>query len=144
MSDTRTIPCPSCHTHNRVVPGKEMQAVCGKCNSALFTGKPIELTAETFAKHVAQSDLPLLVDFWAPWCGPCKGMAPAFEEVAKRLEPEIRAAKVNTETEQLLAAQWNIKAIPTLIMFKNGRAVDSIAGALDKNNLESWARSRAM
>lgn len=144
MSDTRKITCPSCHTRNRVLPGKESQAVCGKCGSALFTGKPVELTEDTFSRHVVESDLPLLVDFWAPWCGPCRGMAPAFEEVARRLEPEIRAAKVNTETEKLLAAQMNIKSVPTLILFKNGRAVDSISGVLDVNNLESWARSRAM
>jgi thioredoxin 2 len=144
MSDTRRIPCPHCNTVNRVIPGKELLAVCGKCSSELFPGKPIDLTEQTFAKHVQESDVPLLVDFWAPWCGPCRMMAGAFEEVARRLEPEIRAAKVNTETEQVLAGQMGIKSVPTLIMFKNGKAVDSIAGALDLNNLESWARSRAM
>ena len=144
MSDTLKITCPHCHTRNRVVPGKELQATCGKCGEALFPGKPVELTEATFGKHVLETDVPLLVDFWAPWCGPCRSMAPAFEEVARRLEPEIRAAKVNTETEQILAGQMGIRSIPTLILFKNGKAVDSISGALDANNLESWARSRAM
>ena len=144
MSETKKVTCPHCHTRNRVVSGKEKQAVCGKCSEPLFDGKPVDLTEATFAKHVQETDVPLLVDFWAPWCGPCRMMHNAYEEVARRLAPDIRAAKVNTETEQVLAAQMGIRGVPTLILFKNGRAVDSISGAMDANNLESWARSRAM
>lgn len=103
-----------------------------------------EISDASFETDVLKHAGAVLVDFWAPWCGPCRSMHNAYEEVARRLEPDIRAAKVNTETEQVLAGQMGIRSVPTLMLFKNGKAVDSISGALDANNLESWARSRAM
>ncbi len=135
------IVCPHCDSINRV-PKKRLEdgAKCGKCRDALFTGKPLELDSHTFQKHVGRSDIPVLVDFWAPWCGPCKMMAPSFNQAASQLEPQVRLAKVNTENEQMLAAKFNIRSIPTLALFKNGREIARQAGAMDQANLVAWIR----
>lgn len=141
MAEPLHIVCPHCGGINRLPPDKLASGgKCGKCKQALFTGQPISLTAENFSRHISRSDVPLLVDFWAPWCGPCKMMAPVFSQAAAQLEPKMRLAKVDTEQQQVLAAQYNIRSIPTLAVFKGGQEVARMAGAMDLNGLLVWAR----
>ena len=141
MSTALHIVCPHCNGVNRL-PAEKLGAGgrCGKCKSALFDGQPVGLNQANFTTHIQRNDTPVLVDFWAPWCGPCKMMAPVFVQAAAQLQPQIRLAKVNTEAEQGLAAQYNIRSIPTLALFKGGREVDRVAGALDLQNLIAWTK----
>lgn len=141
MSDLLHVVCPKCDAVNRV-PLDRMAAgaKCGKCHAPLFSGKPLALDEERFGHHVSRSDLPVLVDFWAPWCGPCRMMAPAFEEAARILEPSLRLVKVNTEEAQGLAGRLGIRSIPTLALFRGGHEVARSAGAMDAGHLVAWAR----
>jgi thioredoxin 2 len=143
MSNLLQVVCPHCHTTNRV-PGErlEQNPNCGQCKNALFTGQPVALDAASFDRHVERSDLPVVVDFWAPWCGPCRTMAPAFAQAASMLEPHFRLAKVNTEEAQALAARFGIRSIPTLAVFRHGREVARQAGAMDVSSLVRWVRSQ--
>ena len=139
MSDSLHLVCPHCTAVNRIPAQRlEQQPKCGKCHRPLFAAYPIELTAATFEKHATRNDIPLLVDFWAPWCGPCKMMAPAYQQAAAQLEPRVRLAKVNTEVEQKLGVQFQIRSIPTLMLFKNGKAVASQAGAMGAGDIVRW------
>lgn len=142
MSDTLNIVCPHCHAVNRVPAARLAQHPnCGKCHQPLFTGHPVPLTAATFAKHVERNDIPVLVDFWAPWCGPCRMMAPQFEQAARLLEPRVRLAKVDTEAEQMLGAQYGIRSIPTLALFAGGREVARQAGAMGAQDIVRWVQA---
>ncbi len=143
MSDAAIVVCPHCHAPNRVPAARLADGgTCGKCKAPLFAGQPVELGAANFDEHVGRSDIPVLVDFWAPWCGPCRSMAPAFAQAARQLEPEFRLAKVNTEDEQALAARFGIRSIPTLALFRNGREVARQAGAMDLASLVRWVRNQ--
>lgn len=143
MSEFIHIVCPHCLATNRL-PAKRLaeRPKCGACHQPLFNGSPIELTAAAFEKHIARNDISVVVDFWAPWCGPCKMMAPAFAQAATQLEPEFRFAKVNTDAEQGLAARFNIRSIPTLAVFKAGREVARQAGAMGQADIVRWLRSQ--
>lgn len=139
MSENLHIVCPSCDSINRL-PAEKLSSdgKCGKCKSALFKGEVLELNSSNFSKHISRNDIPVLVDFWAPWCGPCKMMAPVFAQAAQQLQPKIRVAKVDTEAQQQLAAQFQIRSIPTLAIFKNGKEINRTAGAMDLQNLINW------
>jgi thioredoxin 2 len=143
-TDPLHIVCPHCHTTNRIAADQLSDAPdCGKCHQPLFTGHPVALDEAAFDKHVARSGLPVLVDFWAPWCGPCRTMAPAFEKAAQQLEPTMRLAKVDTEAEKNLGARFNIRSIPTLALFVGGREVARQPGAMGAADIVRWAQSHA-
>ncbi len=135
--------CPHCETMNRIPADRiDDRPKCGQCKQLLFSAQPIELSEADFGRHIQQNDIPLLVDFWAPWCGPCRMMAPAYAEAAKLLEPRVRLAKVNTEQVPAVAAQYGIRSIPTMVLFRGGREIARQSGAMGAQDIARWVKSR--
>jgi thioredoxin 2 len=139
MTDSVQVVCGHCDSVLRV-PSERLKdgPRCAKCHAPLFEGKPVELTESNFDQHLARGDLPLVIDFWAPWCGPCIAMAPYYEKAAARLEPQFRFAKLNTQDEPAPASRFNIRSIPTLIVFRAGREIARQSGAMDTDGLTRW------
>jgi thioredoxin 2 len=144
MSESRHIVCPHCGSINRIPADKDARrANCGRCHKSLFTGGAVPVTAKSFEVQIRNNDIPVVVDFWAQWCGPCKAMAPVYERVAAEMEPNLRFLKVDTEREPELAARYGIQAIPTLMVLRKGTVLGRRAGAVDPQMLRTWLRQYA-
>lgn len=139
MSESLHLVCPHCQSVNRIPLARLGQGgQCGRCHEPLFTARPVDVNAAAFEQQLTRSDLPLVVDFWSSWCGPCKMMAPHFAQVAARMDASARFLKVNTEQEQALAARYAIRSIPTLVILHHGREIARQSGALDAAGLQRW------
>lgn len=143
MAEARHIVCPACGAVNRVPMDRPaLAAACGACKGKLFAGAPREVGAAEFDRHLSHDGLPLLVDVWAPWCGPCRTMAPQFHRAAGMLEPEMRLLKVNADEQPAISSRYGIRGIPALLLFKGGQLVAQTAGAMEAGGIAAWARSK--
>ena len=142
MPETQQLVCPHCHVINRVASDRIADGpICGECKEPLLDGEPLDLTSDTFDRHIGNSDWPVLVDFWAPWCGPCRMMTPIIHSAAKELRTTMRVAKLDTEAEGQIAARFGIRSIPTLMVFHRGKVVLQRTGGTDLASLLKWAKS---
>ena len=140
--DPLHIVCPHCHKTNRVQAAQLGSAPdCGSCHQPLFTGEPVQLDADSFARQVGRNQIPVVVDFWAPWCGPCRMMAPGYAQAARQMEPAVRFAKLDTEAFPHVAAPFNVRSIPTMIVFKGGQEVARVSGAMPPGEIMRWVQS---
>jgi thioredoxin 2 len=139
MSASHQVVCAHCGKINRLPAERTAtNARCGSCHRPIFNGQPIEVDEEAFGRHVAHSDIPVLVDVWAPWCGPCRSMAPMFERAAQELEPRVRLLKLNADNAPSVSSRFGISGIPTLLLMRNGREIARSSGAMDTRNIVAW------
>ena len=142
MNENLHYVCPHCHSTNRVPVSKlSERPTCGHCKEALITGSPVALNTDSFSRHVMRSQFPVVVDFWAPWCGPCQSMAPAFAEAAERLKLSAQLCKLDTEAYPQAAAPYGIRSIPTMVVFREGQEVARVSGAMPVGEIERWVKS---
>ncbi|MGB3864320.1 MAG: thioredoxin TrxC [Xanthobacteraceae bacterium] len=143
MTADRNIVCPHCAAVNRVAAGRDPKAArCGTCKAPLFDGHPVDADAAMYARQIERSGVPVLVDVWAPWCGPCRMMAPAYAAAAAQLEPGMRLIKLNSDAEPDVAARLGIRGIPTMILFRDGREQGRVSGAMNARQIVEWARGQ--
>ena len=143
MSASNHIVCPHCAQLNRVGKDKTADAAkCGACKKPLFAGHPVDVSGKAFERQIAKSDIPVLVDVWAPWCGPCRAMAPAYEEAAKQLEPDVRLIKLNSDNEQQISARLGIRGIPTMLLMHHGKEIGRVSGAMPASQIVDWTRQQ--
>ena len=143
MPNLRHIVCPHCAATNRIPADRPVsQGRCGACHQSLFDGHPAAVDAATFEKHRRNNDIPVLLDVWAPWCGPCRVMAPMFEQAARELEPDVRLIKLNADEEPRVSSELGVASIPTLFLLRGGRVLARTAGAMDARRIVAWVRSQ--
>ena len=142
MSASRRIVCGNCGQINRLPADRPATAArCGSCHQSIFSGHPVEVDEAGFGRHLAHNDIPLLVDVWAPWCGPCRAMAPMFERAASELAPKVRLLKINADTAPSVSSRLGISGIPTLLLMQGGRELARTSGAMDAKSIVAWTRS---